>query len=202
MDLRRTIRTITLASGLVLVATACGGDDEPAAATTTSSSATTEPTRERCSASGLDDDAEPQDGLPDAVARTRQEIVAAAVACDYDALSELAGDEFSYTFGRAEQPPGEYWRDLEARGEDPLRALVELLNVPYGTIDIEGAALYVWPSAFTYESWDAVPEEDKRALESLYDEEDFEAFETSGSYLGYRIGIREDGRWLYFIAGD
>ncbi len=197
------IRTIALAAGLVLVAMACGGDDnQPAVETTRSTSTTTAPARERCSASGLQADPEPQDGLPDAVARTRQEIVAAAVACDYDGLSELAGDEFSYTFGRAEQPPGEYWRDLEAGGEEPLRALVELLNMPYGTIDAEGATVYVWPSAFTYESWDAVPEEDRRALERLYDDEDFEAFETSGAYLGYRVGIRGNGRWLYFIAGD
>ena len=27
-------------------------------------------------------------------------------------------------------------------------------------------------------------------------------FEELGGYLGYRVGIREDGTWLYFIAGD
>jgi hypothetical protein len=27
-------------------------------------------------------------------------------------------------------------------------------------------------------------------------------FEQAGSYLGWRVGIRKDGTWLFFVAGD
>ena len=33
-------------------------------------------------------------------------------------------------------------------------------------------------------------------------EAEIRRFERGGAYLGWRTGIRKDGTWLYFIAGD
>ncbi len=61
--------------------------------------------------------------------------------------------------------------------------------------------LYVWPSAHAKKpaQW---TEEDRKALEQLYTEEEIRKFEQAGSYLGWRVGIRKDGTWLFFVAGD
>jgi hypothetical protein len=60
---------------------------------------------------------------------------------------------------------------------------------------------YAWPSAFVTE-WSAVPEADREALRPLYGDEDFAFWAEAGGYMGYRVGITEDGEWVYFIAGD
>lgn len=156
--------------------------------------------RESCSASELDPDRGDQESLPDEVAAARRAIVAAAVACDYDALAGLTGPGFTYSFGDDGDPAG-HWRTLETegRGPKPLRFLVELFDRPYGTTD-DGS--YVWPSAFTYDDWSSVPDADREALRPLYGDEDFAAWEDFGSYIGYRISITADGEWTFFVAGD
>jgi hypothetical protein len=87
--------------------------------------------------------------------------------------------------------------------------LAELLNRPYRAASVLDG--YVWPSAFGV-PWDStatsVPgaetasDADKEALRPLYDDADFAGFELLGVYVGYRIGITDDGEWVYFIAGD
>lgn len=154
-----------------------------------------------CSAEGHPFPPESQEGLPLQVAETRSAIVEAAVACDEERLAELAGETFTYSFGGGDDFAG-FLRRGEERTPRPLRYLVELLDRPYETIEVQGQTQYVWPSAFAYDNWDEVPEADREALEPLYDEEDFARFARFGGYTGYRIGISADGRWLFFVAGD
>ncbi len=154
-----------------------------------------------CSAEGHPVPPEPQEQLPLQVAETRAAIVEAAAACDEQRLAELAGDEFTYSFGGGDDFAG-FLRRGEDRPPRPLRYLVELLDRPYGTVEVQGQTQYVWPSAFAYDDWDEVPEADREALEPLYDEDDFARFARFGGYTGYRIGISADGDWLFFVAGD
>lgn len=156
-----------------------------------------------CSAAGEPLEVRPE-ALPDAVSKTRLAIAQAARDCDYERLNELAGPDFSFSFGAVEGGPGAYWQEQESepRGPEPMRFLLGMLQRPRGTVEVGGETTYVWPSAFAYESWDAVPEADRRALKPLYDEEDFERFAEFGGYAGYRVGIAADGSWQYFIAGD
>lgn len=212
------LRTVLLA--LLLVASACGtdgggsglgGTDDPTSTTATPTTTTTTTLTDdmaACSAAGMDTEPEEQPGLPAAVAETRREIVGAAVQCDFDRLEELAlggSASFSYSFGEDGDPAG-YWRRQEGsdRPPQPLRFLVGLLGRPHRLLEPEhgGTAHYVWPSAFGYDSWDAVPEEDKEALKPLYTEEDFAGFEQFGGYIGYRVGITVEGDWIFFVAGD
>lgn len=142
-----------------------------------------------------------QTGLPEAVTAKRAAIYAAARACDWVALESLMADPFSYTFGVDEDPIA-YWQEREAAGDRVIFYLAELLNRPVGTQYTVDVTYYVWPSAFIFPEWAAVPEAHREALRPLYDDEDFAFWAEAGGYMGYRIGMTEDGEWVYFIAGD
>lgn len=148
-----------------------------------------------------------QPELPRPVAETRARIVDRAVACDFEGLAQIADEgegAFTYSFGETGNP-AEFWRrqEQESRpGPQPTRYLVGLLNRPFDTREVEGRTHYLWPSAFAYDSWEEVPDEDRDALKPLYTEVNFRGFERFGGYIGYRIGFDADGNWLFFVAGD
>jgi len=143
-----------------------------------------------------------QAGLPDAVQATRSAIWAAATACDWDTLRGLLAPGFSYTFGEDTDAIA-YWQGLEASGDDPIYFLVELLSRPFGTMPgPDGGTYYVWPSAFNQSGWQDVPQADVEALRPLYGDVDFAGFAEFGGYYGYRVGILDDGSWVFFVAGD
>lgn len=156
-----------------------------------------------CSAAELDATAEATPGgLPAAVADTRRAILRAAVACDYDRLEELAlsGDAaFTYSFGDDDRP-AEFWRQLEATGEEPLSILVRTLSLPWAreSLEVEPYVFYVWPSAYLIDADDAAWE----ALAGLYTPDEIELFREYGSFIGWRVGITEAGQWRFFVAGD
>jgi hypothetical protein len=154
-----------------------------------------------CSATDLDPTVVPQD-LPEPVATTRRAIIEAATGCDIARLAQLGGD-LRYSFG-GDDDPAQFWRDIEAGGPEPLplETMVQLLALPFGTVQAGDITYYVWPRAFAYDSWDSVPAEDRQALAVLYDDSDQDGFAEFGAYIGYRIGITADGSWAYFVAGD
>ena len=198
---RRSAAAATLLTGAALVVAlavlaGCGGDG---AGTTTSAEppGTTTAPAASCSAAGLSTDLPDQD-LPAPVAAVRDRIAAAAVACDYAELAAIARenpDGFSFTFGGATDPAA-YWRQLETQTDDrPLARLVQILSLPHTRNEI-GA--YAWPSAYT----ERPTESDWLALANLYPPAQLEEMRQAGSYLGYRTAISDDGRWLFFVAGD
>jgi hypothetical protein len=137
--------------------------------------------------------------LPRAVAAKRDAIVSAAHAFDYDRLELLLDrDHFSYSFGESGDPVG-YWRRLEDEGEVPILGdyLPVILSGPYA----RRGDIYVWPSANGRKpsEWTAA---DRRWLTNLYTEQELRGFERAGAYLGWRVGIRKDGTWLFFVSGD
>lgn len=157
----------------------------------------------RCSAAQLPAKPVAQD-LPEPVAAKRAAIVEAAVACDYRALAALTGDAFTYSFGGGDDAAG-YWRGLEGSKDattKPLGAMVRLLDLRHGINDAGSVTYYVWPAAFSYNSWSAVPEVDKEALRVLYGDKDFSSFAQFGGYIGYRVSITSKGDWNAFVAGD
>jgi len=160
------------------------------------------PPTESCSGASAQPDLADQPGLPPAVADMREQIWQAAVVCDYGSLTNLASPEFTFSYGLGGEP-ALYWIELEAAGDEPMRYLTETLDLPFTTADAgDLGTIYVWPSAFTYPAWTDVPQADRDALATLYDDADFGDWELFGSYIGYRVGITEDGEWIYFVAGD
>ena len=132
-------------------------------------------------------------GVPARVLQKRVDMLRAAEAKDYDALAELADpDEFNYTFGGpVDGGPAEYWRDRAADGDDPLEALALILRMPYTV----ATGHFVWPFAYD-KTADTLTDYERGLLEPL-------GTSFAGeSYLGWRAGIRPDGRWVYFVAGD
>lgn len=190
--MRRVLTLLVLAS---LVA-ACGDDaDHIAVRPSSTSTTTTRDVQSRdCSAAGMS--ASSQDGLPPAVAERRKEILTAAAECDIDALANI--DDPNVSFGR-EVDPKVFWRNAESNGEQPLRRLVAVLDLPYA---IAANGDYVWPAAFARPSWDAVTHDERGALRALYDDEALSAFARFGSYYGLRVGISPGGTWQFFVAGD
>jgi hypothetical protein len=174
-------RLLLLLALLALTAAGCGESNEPSASGTSPS---TTPAA---------------NALPTAVAEKRDAIVAAAKSFDYDRLETLLDPRtFSYSFGESGDPVG-YWRRLEEQGEVPI--LGDFLPVVLGSPHAKRGDVYVWPSAYGKKpsTW---TEEDRRALANLYTEQEIEQFQRAGDYLGYRAGIRKDGTWLFFVAGD
>jgi hypothetical protein len=154
--------------------------------------------------------------IPDEVEQMRNEIIVAAIACDYDKLESLAlqdGEGFGYSYG-VEDSPSSFWRDRER--EHPNRpqtdfpgymeGLVSVLDMPYckesnddGTGTNTLAVYYVWPRVHCAGHRTA---DDWNDLKGLYTDEHIEEMRTNDLYYGFRVGIRENGDWEYFIAGD
>ena len=136
-------------------------------------------------------------GLPVAVEQTHTALLAAADAHDEDALRGLIDPlAFRYTFG--ENVPGgaiEFWRkEKERSGTDPIDALAKVLRLPY----VLSQGIYVWPFAY-----DKEPGEMSEYERNLLRSAGLTSTDADGvGYLGWRAGIRPDGRWVFFVAGD
>jgi hypothetical protein len=145
-----------------------------------------------------DDDLD-DDGLPLAVAETREKIYRAAVAHDYETLRSLVDPEtFSYSFGESGDPIG-YWREQE-EAEVPILGdiLTGVLHTRFGKTE----DIFMWPSGAAKEpsEWTEADREAMREAGST--DEEIRLFEQYGGYTGWRAGIRANGTWLFFIAGD
>jgi hypothetical protein len=139
--------------------------------------------------------------LPEPVHRTRDAILAAIRAGDFDALEALIDpDRFSYNFDDGSNPVPEWRKDPSV-----LEALALVLEMPSvtreGTPDV--GTIYVWPS-LTEADLDHLTDEEWRMLATLgITEEDVRAMRDFGAYTGPRTGIAQDGTWLFYtIGGD
>jgi hypothetical protein len=145
----------------------------------------------------------PEQDLPPVVADVRKRVFDAAVACDYETVEQIAleqGEGFTFSYGGGTDA-SEYWRGVEegsAETPKPMRALAEILTLPY-TRNESGS--YAWPTAYserpTDDAWRDL------VYAGLYSAEEVEQMKTQGTgYLGYRTAITADGDWQFFVAGD
>lgn len=141
-----------------------------------------------------------QVGLPREVEATRQAIYVAALSRDYDRLTELATyPNFSYSFG-GPHPGGflGYLKQREVAGkESPFDIIPTLLRLPYG----KSGGIYAWPGVF-YKKSSEWTEEDVALMRTFLSDEQIESFRKFGGYIYYRVGINENGDWIFYIAGD
>lgn len=139
----------------------------------------------------------PQEGLPEPVAATRAAIASAASARDFDALRELIDPaSFTYSFGGGRRPIA-HLRRLDARGERPLETLVAILQMPY----TKAGDVYVWPFAYDRDP-ETLTAEERELLSAIATEDEIRSWVEFGGYLGWRAGIRSDGVWVFYVAGD
>jgi len=143
----------------------------------------------------------PEQGLPLAVAEVRERVFGAAVACDYDALEQIAlekGEGFTFSYGGGTSASA-HWRMLEENAtEEPMRILATILTLPF-TRNESGS--YAWPTAYQ----ESPSEADWQALvdAGISTQQEVDSMQAGGSgYLGYRTAITADGDWQFFVAGD
>lgn len=142
----------------------------------------------------------PQKGLPAAADDTRRALIRAAESRDYGALRKLipkAG--FTYTYGAAGGDPVAYWRELEDNGGRPFETLAALLQLPY----TKAQDIYVWPWAYDLDPAELTRRErETLAAAGAATLDQLDQMAEFGHYLGWRVGIRSDGTWIFFVAGD
>jgi hypothetical protein len=137
--------------------------------------------------------------LPAAVEATRQAIITAALARDYDALDGLIPESgFTFSYGGGERAV-DYWKDLEAAGETPLATMAGILSLRHTRV----GDIYVWPWAFDKNPANLTDaQKEQLAGAGAATVEQLDQMAEFGHYLGWRLGIRRDGTWIYFVAGD
>jgi len=207
------MRRLAIGLAVLLLVSACSDDDAGLTITTTiitttpatttpatTTPATTTPAMTECSAAGMDFYWSGDNIPPEPVDQMRRAIVAAAVACDIDALASL-GLEGAFVWAlnpNAAGHPADHWRFLEFEyRSDPLYQLVLLFTLPWGVIEGGTHDIYVWPSAQAYDDWASVPEDERDAIAWFLGEEFLETIELENYYLGPSIGIDASGDWLW-----
>jgi hypothetical protein len=133
---------------------------------------------------------------------TRDRILAAARAGDLDALAALADPaQFTYSYGDGGDPAG-YWRSRIDAGEDVLGVLIGILELPPSQTAVEGGPdVTIWPFAFD-RPYASLSSAELVALEEVIGSRDLATYRDLGTYLAHRVGIRADGAWIFFVAGD
>jgi hypothetical protein len=127
-------------------------------------------------------------------------IAEAASRCDAAGLAALAATDITTTFGSDGGP-----EDIASWPADDERFMLitELFNTTHGVTELaDGSALYVWPAAFAYDTWEEIPASAMEELLRIYTQEELDQISQLGSYGGWRIGITEAGDWIFFVAGD
>lgn len=142
--------------------------------------------------------------LPEPVRKLREQLMEIARTGDIEKLRPLmkpgaptlsdtsAGDgvEFLKTQSGDEE------------GREILAILLEVLEAGYVHADIGTPdEAYIWPY-FARQPLDKLTARQMVELFKLITAGDYEDMKSFGAYIFYRIAIRPDGTWQYFIAGD
>jgi len=131
--------------------------------------------------------------LPGAVRLKAEQMQAAAGTCDFEALSALTAEEFTASYG------GGTFEEVYGPSGESMTFLTRLLSLEPG---MDPAGNWVWPSAFSVE-WAQVTDQMRAELAAIgFTEDEFDAFESFGAYIGPRVGITPVGEWIFFVAGD
>ncbi len=154
--------------------------------------------------SGFQSKLPPQSGLPDKVEAKRQAIYRAVLSSGYNKLSREMGTPFSYSFGgpmenaSAQAGFAAYLKLAEeTEGRSAFDIIPLLLKSDYG----KQGDIYTWPSVHLKNATEWT-ETDIEQMQKIITEKEIEMYREFGSYAYYRLGIREDGTWIYYIAGD
>lgn len=145
--------------------------------------------------------------LPPAVRQTRQNILDAAATGDINKLRFLIGTGENATdlsIGGIEGDPIAHLKALsgDPDGQEVLAILTEIFEAGYvhtgaGSED----EMYIWPYFFAW-PLDKLTPPMRVELFRILTAGDLEDSAQSGGYIFYRAGIKPDGTWNFFVAGD
>ncbi|MBK5268869.1 MAG: hypothetical protein JJE47_15730 [Acidimicrobiia bacterium] len=131
----------------------------------------------------------------EAVVETWQELRNLAAACEWEQLSDIAEqDQTSISFGGPIRLV-KLWVLESASGSDSGTELLDVTSLPPARTT-DG---WVWPAVSSTNAdadWQVLLDAGLLTEKEVADMKDF------GGYLGFRVGIADDGTWLFGIAGD
>ena len=130
-----------------------------------------------------------------AVTDTWEELRDLAATCEWEQLSDLAEqDQTSLSFG-GQIRLAKLWVLDAASGFDTGKSLIDVTSVaPARTTDG-----WIWPAVASTNAdadWQVLLDA------GVLTEQEVAAMKEFGGYIGYRVGIADDGTWLFGIAGD
>ena len=142
--------------------------------------------------------------VPDAVAKTRDAIIAATKQKDFAAFSPLIDrNAFAASVGDDIEPIS-YWESLLKEGDDVRPIMAALLKMPCTVYQGAEGEVFSWPSAADL-PYDQLTKKEIADLQRLYgghlEDQYIEGHEV-GYYAGWRLSINSDGTWSEFVAGD
>ena len=137
----------------------------------------------------------------------RELILVAAATGEIEKLRDLVGigeTATTLSIGGLEGDPIDFLK--EASGDDDgyeiLAILTEVLEAGYVRLGAgEDDELYVWPYFFAW-PMDKLSPPQKVELYRVLTAGDVEDSRSFGGYVFYRVGIKPDGSWSFFVAGD
>lgn len=147
------------------------------------------------------------DLLPEAARKTHDQLVSAAKRADLQAIRELIGTGDTATtlsIGGLEGDPIEFLKETsgDADGYELLAILLEVLEAGFVHVDAgTESEMYVWPYFFTWPFEKLTPQM-KVELFRILTAGDVQDSADFGGYIFYRVGIRPNGQWDFFVAGD
>ena len=145
--------------------------------------------------------------LPDVVQRTRERLLEAARSGRIEALRKYIGIGETATevsIGGLDGDPIAHLKSNsgDEDGYEILAILIEILEAGYVHLDRgTDTEMYVWPW-FVGVPLERMTPEQKVELFQVLTAGDVEDTVASGGYVFYRLGIRPDGEWAFFLAGD
>lgn len=147
------------------------------------------------------------DLLPAAVRDTHAKLIEAATSADLEKLRGLIGDGDTPTtlsIGGLEGDPIAFLK--QSSGDDDgyelLAILLEVLEAGYVHVDAgTESEMYIWPYFFAW-PFDKLTPQMKVELYRILTAGDVLDSVDFGGYIFYRVGIRPNGKWDFFVAGD
>jgi hypothetical protein len=145
--------------------------------------------------------------LPQAVRETHRQLMEAATAADLEKLRAVIGTGETATtlsIGGLEGDPIAFLKETsgDQDGYELLAILLEVLEAGFVHVDAgTESEMYVWPYFFTW-PFDRLTPQMKVELYRILTAGDVQDSVDFGGYIFYRVGIRPDGKWDFFVAGD
>jgi hypothetical protein len=145
-------------------------------------------------------------GLPPAVARTRERILAAARSGELTKLFAVMQEAptipvFSFS---EDKDPVAFWKANypDSEGIEALSILVNVLETGFVHVDVgTPQEIYLWPY-FTRIPLKALTAQQRVELFRIVTGADYKDMVEFGVYSFYRLGIAPDGTWQFYVAGD
>jgi hypothetical protein len=145
-------------------------------------------------------------GLPPAVARTRERILAAARSGELTKLLAVMKEAptipvFSFS---EDKDPVAFWKANypDSEGVEALSILVNILETGFVHVDVgTPQEIYLWPY-FARIPLKALTAPQRVELFRIVTGADYKDMVEFGVYSFYRLGIAPDGTWQFYVAGD